>query len=205
MGVGRGVGFAIDAHHLLPGGVGHARENARLGHRGVTLIFQDAAHRDVLVTEGPDKKAARFVLSDDPDRQNVNFQVGKVVNSIRAAAGDDGALAMLEDEDGGFARDARNLAVDELVGNKVGERSDGHLGKDVEDFLEPLGFFGMSGHPGSFRAGETPALRSVEILSWAVPSLGDDPQHGIQGVSGVDEIHVYRHHRQRLQGGEVGP
>ena len=38
--------FAVHPHHLLARGVRHSCENARLGHRGIALVFQDAADRE---------------------------------------------------------------------------------------------------------------------------------------------------------------
>ena len=56
--------FAIDAHHLLPPGVRHARQNAGLGDRAIGLVFEDPTDRNALVAETTKQQAARFVIAD---------------------------------------------------------------------------------------------------------------------------------------------
>ena len=60
-------------------------------------------HVNAIVRLLPDQALA---AADDADREDVNAEVGEVVGGVSAAAGHDRALAMFEDEDGGFAGDA---------------------------------------------------------------------------------------------------
>ena len=100
-------------------------EDARFGHGGVTLIFENSADWDALVAEGAEQKLAGLIVTDDADRQDVHSEIGEVVDGIATAAGNDLAVVMLQNQDGGFARDTRNFAEHELVGNQVGEHSHG--------------------------------------------------------------------------------
>ena len=81
----------------------------------------------MLVTEILQEQASGLVVAHDSDRQNVHSQVGKIVDGIRSAAGQDRALAMLQDQHRSFARHARDFAEDEFVGHKIAEHSDGDL------------------------------------------------------------------------------
>ena len=91
---------------------------------------------------------------------------------------------MLEDEHRSLSRDARNLSEDEFVGDQVPQHSDGDVGEILNDLPEPLAFFGVLGHENS--AGAT-------IFSCAAPSFFDLAQHGIKRVSGIFQLHAYRH------------
>ena len=81
-----------------------------------------------------------FIVADDADRKHVDAQVGEIIYRIGAAAGDDGAFAMFEDEYGRFARDAGDFAEDKFVGHQVAENGDGDFGEGFDDLLEALGF-----------------------------------------------------------------
>ena len=139
------------------------------------FVFQNPAHRNALVAERFDQQAAGLVVAHDADGQNIDVEVGEIIDGIGTAARNDRSLAMLEDQHGRFARDAGDFAVDEFVGDQVGEHGDGDFGKRLKNFLEAIGFFGMLGHP------------AYTILSCPVLSLANDPQHGIDGVSGVEQ------------------
>ncbi len=186
--------LAVDAHHLLARSVRHAGENARLGDRGVALVFEHAAHSDALVAKVFQQHAPGFVVADDADGKNIHAEIGEIIGGVGAAAGDDRALAMLENQHRRFARHARNLAEDEFVGDQVAQHRDGDLGKRLDDLPEAVGFFGMLGHQ------RQPCQRFSHARAL---SFFDHAQHGIQGVSGVGEFHPDGDNRKRLQGGEV--
>jgi len=76
-----------------------------------------------------------FEFANDAYRQDVHSEVGEVVDGIRASARNDLAVAMLQDEHGRFARDARNLAEHELVGYQIRKNRNGELGKRFDDLL----------------------------------------------------------------------
>src|SRR5437660_12387224 len=82
VGVGCLVTLAIYSYYLLPGGVSHACEDAGLGHRGVRLIFQDAADRNFLMAEISQQESASFVVAHDPDREDVHPEIGEIVGGI---------------------------------------------------------------------------------------------------------------------------
>ena len=63
-----GFGFAIYPHYLLARGVRHARENARLGDRGVGLVLQHSGESNVFVPERLDQQASGLVFPHHPDR-----------------------------------------------------------------------------------------------------------------------------------------
>ena len=80
-----GIGLAINAYNLLARRVGHACENARLGHGRVTLVLENSAHGDVFMPESFDEQPARLVVSYDADREHVHIEVREIIDRVRAA------------------------------------------------------------------------------------------------------------------------
>ena len=76
----------------------------------------------------------------------VHSEVGKVADRVGAAAGDDLAIAVLQNQHGRFARDARYLAEHKLVGDQIGEDGYGQLGKRFDDLPQAVVFFNMLCH-----------------------------------------------------------
>ena len=141
--------FAIDAHYLLTGGVRHPRKNTRLGHRRLILVPQDAAHSNVLVPESLQQESPGFVFAHDANREDIHFEVGEVIDGVRASARNDGALAMFQYEHRCFPGNTGDFAVYELIGYQVRQHGHGDLRKNIENLFEPLAFFGMPDHPGN--------------------------------------------------------
>ena len=73
--------LTIEPHDLLPRGMRKTSQDAGLRYRRIALVFQDAAHRNVLVPEGTQQQLPGLVLADDPDRQHVDAEVGEICRS----------------------------------------------------------------------------------------------------------------------------
>ena len=117
----RPAGFAIDAHDLLLGRVHAAGENARLDRRPVVL----RAH-DLRAVDGP-REASRAGASlrasvpTMPASARRAPSAATLLAALPAPPGNDLRGVVLEDEHRRLARDARDLAVDELVGDEVAD------------------------------------------------------------------------------------
>ena len=135
------LGLAVDTHHLLPAGVRHAGENARLGRCRMMLQPLYTADGNFLLVEAFQQQRAGLVVADHADRKNVDAQRGEVHDGVGAASGNDRALAMLQDQHWGLARNAGDLAEDELVGDQVGQDGDGNFAEGTHDFLPALDVF----------------------------------------------------------------
>ena len=85
------------------------------------------------MAESAQQQLSRLVVAHDSNRQDVHSEVGEVVDGIRAAAGNHLAIAVLQNQHGRFARDARNLAEHEFVGDQVREDGDRELGKRFDN------------------------------------------------------------------------
>src|SRR6185437_3283084 len=107
--IGCGFRFTIDAHYLLPPGMGHARKNARLRGSCVVLVFQNACNWDLLMAESTQQKATRIVVADNSHRQNIDPEVREIVGGVRSATGNNDAFAMAKDEHRRLSRHARNF------------------------------------------------------------------------------------------------
>ena len=138
--------LAVKPHHLLSRGVRESRQDARFGHRGVTLVFENTAHRNAFMPEGAQQQLSRLIVAHDSNRQDVHSEVGKIVDGIRAAARNHRAITVLQDQHGRFARDPRNLAEDEFVGHQVREHGDRELGKRFDDLPQPVVFLNVFCH-----------------------------------------------------------
>ena len=91
--------------------------------------------------EPREQQFARLVVTDYADGEDFHSQRGQVHDGVAAAAGNYGALAVLQDEHRRFARDTRNLAEYEFVGHEVGQYGDGTFGKRPHDLLPALRIF----------------------------------------------------------------
>ena len=98
----------------------------------------DAADRDLVLAEDLDEGAAGFVVAHHADGQGGDAEGGEVHDGVGSAAGNQGALAMLEDEHRGFAGDAGDLAGDELVGDEVGHDEHAEVGERLDDAAQLL-------------------------------------------------------------------
>ncbi len=101
---------------------------------------------NLLLVQPLQQQAAGLVVADDADRKNVDAQRSQVHHRIAAAAGNHGALAMLQDQHRRLARDARNLAKDEFVGHQVGQHGDRDVGERLDDLLPALRIFQVFDH-----------------------------------------------------------
>jgi hypothetical protein len=71
------------------------------------------------VAKMSDERVSRFVISHCSDRQYARAERREIVSRVGAASWNSLRFAMFEDEDGGFAGDARDFAVLEFVGDKI--------------------------------------------------------------------------------------
>src|SRR5690606_28701221 len=107
-----------------------AGEDARLGRRAEAGRTDDTA----CVDSTPHRRqqtATGFVASGDADDADAAAEGGDVVGRVAGAAGDEFGRVVVEDQDGRFARDAGDLAVDELVDDKVAEDGDADAAEAV--------------------------------------------------------------------------
>src|SRR5882762_1287757 len=125
----RRLGLMIDSHNLLSRCVRHAGEDARFCDRGVALIFQYSTYRNAFVPKVFNQQPSGFVVPYYSHWQYVDSQVGKIIDGIRPASGKDSAFAMLQDQDRGLARNARDLPEHKLIRNQVSEDGYSHLGE----------------------------------------------------------------------------
>ena len=98
------------------------------------------------MTEIPQQEPTSFVVAHDTDRENVDSKIGKIVGGIGCAARQDSAVAVFQDQYRRFARHARDFAKYKLVGHEVAQHRYRDVGEVLDDFFEPLGFFGVLRH-----------------------------------------------------------
>ncbi len=167
----RPAGFAVDPHHLLLGRVDAAREDAGLHRRPVVPGADDLAGVDPLA-EGGEQALALIVGADEAGEQRAGAERRDVVRGVAGAARHDFSRVVLQDEDRSLARDARHLAVDELVRDQVADDEHAPRGKGIDDRGEPRRAFCV-GHSFEVRRRSSGDWRE----SSSQPQPGCPPPH----------------------------
>ena len=80
----------------------------------------------------------RLVLSDETDGDRAPAKRRHVVGRIAGAAGHDFRRVVLENQYGRFARDARDLTVDELVDDQIAKHRNRRIRKVVDEREQAL-------------------------------------------------------------------
>jgi hypothetical protein len=162
------AGFVVDAENLLADFVGPAGEEAGFSGSGPAFDAKDAGEIDIFLAKEFEQAVAGFVFADGRDGEHFGAEGGEIVGGVGAAAGDDLGFTMLEDEDGGFAGDAGDVAELEGVGNEIAEDDDGFRGEALDDFGESDEIHGGCGRELFFGA---LGHLSLKIQSTAVSRL----------------------------------
>ena len=137
--------------------------------------------------ESLEQETSGFVIPHYTDGKDVHPQFSKIVDGISCSAGNHRALAVFQDEDRGFARDARNLAKDELVGHQITKNCNGNAGKYFDDLQQPLVFV-MFGQKWILSASSS-----------ALQLFRDGAQNRVYRIAWVDQFHLERGNEDRLQ------
>ena len=124
----------------------HAGKNAGLRDGRVAFVFEYAADGNALVTKIFQEHPSGLVVTHDPDWQDIHAQVRQVIRGIGPASGHDGALAMFQNQDWSFARHARNLPKNKLVGYQVSQQRHRDVGECFDDLFQAVGFFEVLRH-----------------------------------------------------------
>jgi hypothetical protein len=71
-----------------------------------------------------DQRLTRGVIANRRDGQDSGAERREVVGGVGSATGNNLSLAMFEDQDRRLARDARDFAILEFIGNKITKEND---------------------------------------------------------------------------------
>jgi len=139
------IGLVINTENLLADFVGPAGEEAGLGGSGPGFNAVDARDVDFFGAEEFEEAVAGLVFADGGDGNYFCAESGEIVGGVGATAGHDLGFAVLEDENGGFAGDAGDVAELESIGDEIAEDDDGFGGEALDDFGEGDEIHGWSG------------------------------------------------------------
>ena len=179
-------GFVVYAENLLASFVGPASEEAGFGGSGPAFDTEDAGDIHFFCAEEFEEAVTGFIFANGGDGKDFCAERDEIVGGVGAAAGDNLRFAVLEDEDGGFAGDAGDVAELEGVGNEIAENDDGFGGEALNDFGERdeihggCGnelFFGALGHLGLRIPGKRKHTRTVERIQ-----VGWSDEQGLYGI-----------------------
>src|SRR5215472_6859906 len=138
--------LAVDADDLLTRRMRHARKNTSLGDGRIALILQHTAHGNALMTEILQQQATGFIVTDKANGKYIDAEIGQIVGCIGPAAGQNGTLAVLQDQYRRFTRNAGDFSEDKFVSNQISQDRDRDLGEGLDNLLQPVGFFGVLRH-----------------------------------------------------------
>ena len=98
-----------------------ARKNARLRRSSPGFLDADASRVDSELLEEVDQLESFGIIAHNADWQRHAPERVQVVHGVCSAAGNELRLALIQDQHRGFARDARNFAVDEDIRDEVSQ------------------------------------------------------------------------------------
>ena len=134
----RGLTIVIDADNLLASGVGLTCQNPHLGGGFSPGGSDDAAAIDSRCLEFVEQAFSRLVVSDDGNQRRLCAQRGEIRGAIAGAAGRSLRVFVAENKNRRFARDAADLAMDELIVNRVADDDDSLLRELFDDVGEVI-------------------------------------------------------------------
>jgi len=139
------VWLVVNAENLLADFVGPAGEEAGFGGSGPGFDAVDTGDVDFFGAEEFEEAVAGLVIADGGDGNYFGAEGGEIVGGVGATAGNDLGFAVLENEDGGFAGNAGDVAELEGVGYEIAEDNDGFGGEEIDDFGKGDEIHGWSG------------------------------------------------------------
>ena len=83
-----------------------------------------------------DERIAGRVIAHSANGQDPRAKRRQIVGSVGPAAWNKLRFAVLQDQHGGFARDAGDFAEPKFIGNEITEQNDGLRGKLLDTFGE---------------------------------------------------------------------
>ena len=86
------------------------------------------------MTELPPQGLAGIIVSQNPQRNRLGLECVKIIDGIRCTPRNNGRFPIVEDEHGGFAGNARNLAVNKLVCHQIAIHGNRAVAKLLDDF-----------------------------------------------------------------------
>ena len=128
---------AVDADHLLFGGVNAAGENSRFHRRPVLPRAHDVRALDTARQTGHETTPLG-VAADQPGETRAPTERGDVVGRVAGAARDHLGRIVFQDQHRRFPRHARDLPVDELVGDDVADHQHPAVAERLDQCEQPL-------------------------------------------------------------------
>src|SRR6185436_593918 len=129
---------AVDPDDLLAARVDAAGQDAALRGRLVAGGRGDAGGVDAETAERREQALAGVVAPHDSHGDGARVERAEVRDGVPRSARDELDALLVEDEDGCLARDARELPVEELVGDEVAEHDDAPARERVHDLAKAL-------------------------------------------------------------------
>ncbi len=126
-------GLVVDAEDLLADGVSPAGKETRFCGGSPVFYADDAGSIDLVFTESVDQAIASVIVAHGCDGDDLGAEGCEIVCGVGTTAGNDLGFTMAEDQDGGFAGDAGDIAILKYVGDKIAENKNGSGGKALDN------------------------------------------------------------------------
>jgi hypothetical protein len=121
--------LVIHAQNLLSHGVRPASQKAAFSRRRPAFHAKNTGNVNSLTAKMSDQRISRGIIANSADRQDSRAERREVVGSVGAAARHNLSFAMFEDQDRRFARDARDFAILEFIGDEITEENNRFRGE----------------------------------------------------------------------------
>ena len=113
-----------------------AGQDPRLGRRAEPLRTQHRPHIDTR-SQRVEQPTARFVLSGESNRDGRTAERRNVARRVAGSSRNDLRRVVVQDQHRCLARDARDVAVNELIDNQIAKHRDADVGKSIDEGQEP--------------------------------------------------------------------
>src|SRR5215475_14437265 len=115
-----------------------APENSRFRRRPIGLRHCDPADVDSQLGKILEKLPAFFIIADDANRNRMCAEGVEIMDCIRAASRNHLRLAVIQNEDRSFARNARDFAVDKYISYEIAEDDNALTIESIDDFAKSI-------------------------------------------------------------------
>src|SRR5690348_10989494 len=115
----RPLRLVVVAQNLLRDGMGPTAKKPALGRGRPAFHAQDPARTHTFLAKILEESVTCRIIANDRKWHHLCAKSRKIIRGVGAPAGNHLRLAMLQDQDWCFARNARNVAVTKFVGDKI--------------------------------------------------------------------------------------
>src|SRR5215472_2037527 len=162
-------GLVVETQNLLRNGMSPTGKKPALGRGYPPFGAEDSAGIHAFLAEILEEGIAHRIIPDNGNRQHLCAKGCKIVGGVGPSSRNHLRLAMLQDQNRGFARDAGDVAVTKFVGHEITQENNRLSG----EFLHTLGKVAKVHRCGGCLCGWGPlhcACLKIQSTAWVKSS-----------------------------------